>query len=780
MKHTIDVTQKEYLLKPDTTIVSRTDLHGNIIEANEAFIEASGFDWSELVGQPHNILRHPDVPAAVFKDFWRTIQDGKPWSQIVKNRRKNGDHYWVVANATPIFENGEISGYMSVRTPASETQKQAAEEAYKAIASGQAQLRNGEIDTLASKFNLLNHFDLTPIIMTLSLLLLASLLIPLAFENLLPNAIFEVSGIVLTASIIWITTLNGRRLNTLSGHIASLAEGNFRNDIHSQGSSLMSRTLSRLKSMQIKLGADIDDVHAALNNAKRIESALDSASSNIMVADRFRSIIFMNQSVRAMLKEIEADIQQDLPAFSADKLIRQSIDVFHQNPDHQHQLLDSLTQTHTARIQLGKEVVDLVIDPIFDEERNRIGTVAEWKRMTSQLAIEDEISHIVSQAAKGELSGRIHTEQLKGFEKQLSSSINQLLNSFADTTQHLNDILTQMSHGDLTRRLQGEFEGELLSMKEAVNGALSNINQTFGQVKQGAQEIGNMSKEVADASLDLSDRTQQQAASLERTTANMEELNTTLQRSAESTQKANQLSIESANQAESGIKVMQDTMQAMNGISELSKQIGEITSVIDGIAFQTNLLALNAAVEAARAGEHGRGFAVVAGEVRSLAQKSAESSKQISSLISSASTQIDNGTQLVNETNEAFKEMVLKIQEVETLISEISTSTSEQAEGVSQVNRDISSLDQMTQQNAALVEQLSATAGNMSEQARIQAEFVDRFKLSGIQHATPIPKARLESPKPAPKTLAAPDRPIAPQKTPETKQVQDSGEWSEF
>ncbi|QBZ82556.1 Aerotaxis receptor [Hydrogenovibrio crunogenus] len=97
------VTQKEYPLKEGITIVSRTDLHGNIIEANEDFIEASGFEWKDLVGQPHNILRHPDVPAAVFKDFWTTLQAGKPWSQIVKNRRKNGDHYWVKANATPIL-----------------------------------------------------------------------------------------------------------------------------------------------------------------------------------------------------------------------------------------------------------------------------------------------------------------------------------------------------------------------------------------------------------------------------------------------------------------------------------------------------------------------------------------------------------------------------------------------------------------------------------------------------------------------------------------------------
>jgi len=103
MRDNGSITQKEYFLDDGITIVSRTDTRGNILEANEAFIEASGFEWTELVGQPHNMLRHPDVPAEVFKDFWETLKKGKPWSQIVKNRRKNGDHYWVVANATPIF-----------------------------------------------------------------------------------------------------------------------------------------------------------------------------------------------------------------------------------------------------------------------------------------------------------------------------------------------------------------------------------------------------------------------------------------------------------------------------------------------------------------------------------------------------------------------------------------------------------------------------------------------------------------------------------------------------
>ncbi len=732
MRNNGSVTQKEYILPEGTTIVSRTDLHGNIVSANEAFIEASGFEWSELVGQPHNILRHPDVPAAVFKDFWTTIQKGKPWSQIVKNRRKNGDHYWVVANATPIFENGEITGYMSVRRPANEQQKTAAAEAYQAVADGALKLKGGIPARRMDDLNPLLQMNQASITMILSALLLVSTVIPLVLPSvteIIPLIAFELSAVLFTSLIIFSAWLNGKRLKVLFEKITAISEGNFDNEIDSRGKSLISKIFSRLKSMQIKLGADFDDVQASLNNAKRIENALNAASSNIMVADRFRSIIFINKSVCSLLKEIEEEIKQAIPEFDSNNLLRQNIDIFHQDAKYQQDILDNLTETHHARIKIGKETIDLIIDPIFDEQGQRIGTVAEWKRMTGKLMIEDEISEIVTNAAHGQLDGRIHTEKLKGFEKNISTSINNLLDSFSDVTNNLSQILMKMSQGDLSQQLEGEYQGEMLAIKTAINNALANIAMTLGKIHNGSNEIGNMSNEVAVASEDLSQRTQHQAASLEETAASMEEITSTIQMSSDNTLKANELSHESAEEAKHAMEVMHKTLDAMNGIEALSKQIGEITSVIDSIAFQTNLLALNAAVEAARAGEHGRGFAVVAGEVRNLAQKSADSSKEISTLISSATSQIQSGTALVEETNGVFTEVVNKINEVETLVSEITATTQEQAKGVSQINLAVTNLDQVTQQNAALVEELSATAGNMSQEAAEQVEFASRFKL---------------------------------------------------
>lgn len=802
MRDNGQVTQKEFMLANDTTIVSKTDLHGNITSANEAFIEASGYEWSELVGQPHNILRHPDVPPAVFKDLWQTLQAGKPWSQIVKNRRKNGDHYWVVANATPIFENGEMTGYMSVRKPASNQQKQEAEQAYQAVANGQLKLRNGNPASLLDRFNPILQLNQTAVTVVLSVLLLISAFTPLIFpsiEAVIPTLAFEIIDIILVILLISMSVLYGQRLKLISKKITDIAEGKFDNGIDTRGSNLISKVFSRLKSMQIKLGADMDDFKYNLANAQRIENALSASSSSVMVADRFRSIIFMNQSIQEMLGEIEDEIKQLLPNFDSKELLHKSIDIFHQNPDHQAELLDNLTETYKTRIEIGSITIDLIIDPIFDDNGQRIGTVAEWKNMTEQIAIERDIAVIIEDAAHGVLTDRIETAGLSGFEKRISIAINDLLNNFSEITQNLNQLLDSMANNDLTQRLEGDYQAELLAMQNAANKAMGNFGTTLSQVNSVAHEIGGMAKEVAVASEDLSQRTQSQAASLEETAASMEQITSTIQHSTENTMQANKLVHSTVEQTAGGIEVMNNTLTAMKGISDLSKQIGEITTVIDSIAFQTNLLALNAAVEAARAGEHGRGFAVVAGEVRNLAGKSAEAAKDISSLIDTTIHKIEDGTNLVERTNTAFESMAKSIKDVEVLIDQVSTTSSEQAEGIRQINIAVTQIDEITQQNAALVEQLSATAGNMSDESANQVEFIKQFKFDK-NSATPTvsrsisdKKADTKIPAAQPQALTQPKTeqpassaskqnetcPVSSGEFDETK-TDNADEWSEF
>lgn len=724
------VTQKEHLLDPNLIIVSKTDTLGNITEANEAFIEASGFDWTELVGQPHNLLRHPDIPEAVFADLWKTIQSGKPWSQIVKNRRKNGDHYWVEATTTPVFEDGQLTGYMSVRRAASNDQKIAAEAAYKAIAAGKLKLVGGNVATLKDKLNPVLNFNLSKIIIVLLVLLFLSEFPILLFPEYIPHEVTEGIHFMLIFAIIWLTFRHEKQLVKLDEHITNLTEGKFDNQIDYRGKTLMSHVSGRLKSLQTKLGAEIEEVKAALNSSQRIESALNATSANIMVVDRFDSVIFANGAIQQTFADLSNELNQSLPELDSNNLLRQKLSVFFVESKQMCQTITNIRETHNERLKVGKLTLDVTIDPIFNHLNERIGTVIEWKDVTEHLAIEQNIEHIVSQASRGMLSSHIDHTHLDGFEKKLAISVNDLLSSFSKTMDSLDDILSGMSEGDLTQRLTANYIGDLMAMKYAVNNALTNIEITLGQVKIGAESIGDMSTKVSDASHDLSNRTQQQAASLEETAASMNELTDAVQRSSVQTEKANELAHSAATEAEEGIQVMTQTLNAMSDIQELSKKINEITNVIDSIAFQTNLLALNAAVEAARAGEHGRGFAVVAGEVRSLAQKSADAAKDISTLIGSATQQIQTGTHLVEKTNIAFEGMVQKIKEVEGLVSDVAANTSEQTRGIEQINGAISGLDQMTQENAILVEQLSETAAQMKNEAGQQADFIGRFKIN--------------------------------------------------
>jgi methyl-accepting chemotaxis protein len=209
----------------------------------------------------------------------------------------------------------------------------------------------------------------------------------------------------------------------------------------------------------------------------------------------------------------------------------------------------------------------------------------------------------------------------------------------------------------------------------------------------------------------------------------MEQMSGTIAQSADTARQANQLAVSAAEAAQRGGQVVEQVVRSMDSITQSSRKIADIIGVIDGIAFQTNILALNAAVEAARAGEQGRGFAVVAGEVRNLAQRSAEAAKEIKSLIGTSVGNVEQGATLVEQTGQAMQDIVASVRRVSDLIGEIAAASSEQRDGIQQVNQAVTQLDQMTQQNAALVEQSAAAAQSMRDQAQRLAEAVSTFKL---------------------------------------------------
>ncbi|MCS6811072.1 MAG: methyl-accepting chemotaxis protein [Tepidimonas sp.] len=286
-----------------------------------------------------------------------------------------------------------------------------------------------------------------------------------------------------------------------------------------------------------------------------------------------------------------------------------------------------------------------------------------------------------------------------------------------------------VAQGDLTRHVQVQGRDEvarllqaLQQMQQALVGAVARIRQAAASVDHGAAEI-------AAGNQDLSSRTENAAASLEQTASSLEALTQTVRHSAEAARTANQLAVQAAQIAREGGQAVQEVTLSMQGIEAASRKIADITNVIDGIAFQTNILALNAAVEAARAGEAGRGFAVVAGEVRALAQRSAQAAKEIKALIEDSVQRVQQGGEQVHRASGTMEQIVQSIQRVADMIGEVTATANEQSENITQVNAAVGQLDQATQQNAALVEQAAAAAVSLRQQAEELLRVVKQFKV---------------------------------------------------
>ena len=316
-------------------------------------------------------------------------------------------------------------------------------------------------------------------------------------------------------------------------------------------------------------------------------------------------------------------------------------------------------------------------------------------------------------------------------------------------------VAEKVAAGDLgsTVEVTSQDEtGRLLTALQAMNQSLVDI---VGTVRLSSDSIATGSAQIASGNADLSQRTEEQASALEQTAASMEQLGSTVTQNADNARQANQLALGASAVAVKGGEVVGQVVGTMKGINDSSRRIADIISVIDGIAFQTNILALNAAVEAARAGEQGRGFAVVAGEVRNLAQRSAEAAREIKALITDSVERVEQGTSLVDKAGETMQEVVGSIRRVADLMGEISSATSQQSAGVAQVGEAVGQMDQVTQQNAALVEESAAAAESLRVQAQQLVQAVAVFKLGqgGPAHGKGGTQLAAASPSHAPQTV---------------------------
>ncbi|MDO8653784.1 MAG: methyl-accepting chemotaxis protein [Undibacterium sp.] len=672
MRNNQPVTGNAYPLRDDQSLISRTDAQGNITYVNEDFITLSGFSEAELIGSPHNMVRHPDMPAEAFADMWSTLKSGNSWTGMVKNRRKDGDHYWVLANATPIREAGIIVGYTSVRTAPTQDQITQASVAYARFKNGEAgrwQIRQGQVlrrGIIGKALALKNLTIQGRLILLISLLCMvmtgigAMGLYGMNSSNEGLRTVYQDRTIPLGQLDMVVRLLQSNRLLLSEAIYATNPE--------------------EIKSTAGKIEVNIGQVNK--NWDAYMASYLTPEEKKL--ADKF-VIDRANFVNRGLTPAIAA-----LNAGNIEEVKRLEHDVIGSDFNPVREGINALIQ---LQLDVSKQESDSA-QANFIFMRNFISMVIVLGILLSFFAARLLIGAIVH-------------------------PLNQAVN-----------LVREIAAGNLSATINIKSNDEMGHMQHALNVMNKSLTNIISGVRHNAEIIGSTSIQIADGNNDLSQRTEEQASTLEETAASMEELTSTVKSNAENSKQARELAHTASHIAVQGGEAMSLVVGTMDSIADSSKKITDIISVIDGIAFQTNILALNAAVEAARAGEQGRGFAVVASEVRSLAQRSASAAKEIKELIGDSVSKVATGAKQVIDARKTIDGVVIAVQQVSDIMSDITAASMEQSIGIEQVNQAVMQMDEVTQQNAALVEEAAAAAESLQTQGHALVQAMAVFTLS--------------------------------------------------
>ena len=657
MRKNLPVTTIEYPISDDTLIVSRTDLKGKLTYVNDQFVTAAGFAEAELMGQPHNIIRHPDMPPEAFDNLWTTLKAGKPWAGAVKNRRKNGDFYWVLATASPVREDGQVTGYTSIRTKLPADMRAEAEKVYALLREKKAHdytisagviRRRSMFDHLAFLTGTLKARLTTLVsVLAISMLAVGSMgILSTRDSNARMKSIYEDRAVPLSQ----LFEINNRMVNNTVVQYDAVTRGRAGKPVDDVAGKVAANiaAISRIWAEYVATDLTAEEKAVADSFAPKRKRYVADAIKPALAMLGERKYDQAGVMLAGKASEIFASAKQDL-----DKLV--AIQLKEAKAEY-----DAATNRYIVAIVivsaalamallfgglLGRQVIQSVVRPL--KVLNDAMLNLTQGKLDNRMPVErdDEIGEAVRNMQNVQAIVRFNGEEVKAVQERSAE-------------QRKSDMA----------KLAAEFEGAVGEIIETVSSAATELEASAGTLSSTAERSQRLATSVAAASEEASTNVQSVASATEELTTSVNEISRQVQ--------------ESARIANGAVDQARITNDRVNELTKAAARIGDVVELINNIAGQTNLLALNATIEAARAGEAGRGFAVVASEVKALAEQTAKATGEIGQQVSG----IQAATQ---DSVTAIEEISGTIARLSEISSTIAAAVEEQGSATQEISRNI-------------------------------------------------------------------------------------------
>jgi len=704
MRNNQPVTGREYPFPQGQTVISYTNQKGQITRANEAFIALSGFTEKELMGQPHNLVRHPDMPPEAFRDLWDTIKKGRPWSGLVKNRRKDGDHYWVRAYASPLADG---SGYVSVRVAATRQEISAAESLY-------ARMQNDDR-------------------------------IKLDEGQLAPRSLLGKLGSMF-GNMRMVSRLWSLSLSALAGFVVAITVGWL--GVNSATKGLQSVYEDRAVPMY-----DLSQIDSKIReNYNDLVLAFQHDPSGALAALHGHPVTQHLENVSKRKDEINALWQKYMATYLTEEEKVLAADVDAQRTAWQKKIAETVSAL--SKNNYSKDALQNLL-------------VAGREERAAFHASLDKLVSYQTSVAKSEYDQAQTSAKLAAliFEILLvAGTLGLLLQSWfiikriRSGLQAAIDAANAIAAGDLTKPLPAASKDELGDLVASLSVMRNNLHELIANVREGISALNITSGEVSHSAQSSSKVTEMQSEAASGMAAAMEELSVSIDQVSEHAKEAYAVSQTSSKQATEGGSIIQNTASEMELIATAvnhvatsirslegySDQITSIVNTIREIADQTNLLALNAAIEAARAGEQGRGFAVVADEVRKLAERTATSTKEIGSMIGKIQEgtkqaaqemevsvkRVSGGVDLARQAGKSVSSINEAAQQAARAVDDITAAIQEQSLAARDIAERIEKIAQGTETNSMAAAQTASSAQEMTSLSKQLDELAGRFRIA--------------------------------------------------